>query len=119
MAEQEQREMGEEAEKRLKTQLIAKKESSVTASRVASPSLSNPAPTETTDNQQPHPNEADTSMEVDSALPMAKVPVSTHLYIFPLALHRLTVERWAGESMASRNGSIIRGLEDYRTLECM
>ena len=82
MAEQEQREMGEEAEKRLKTQLIAKKESSTTASRVASPSLGNPTFTEPADGQQLAANETDPSMEVDSASPTAKMTVSTHSHIF-------------------------------------
>jgi THO complex subunit 2 len=67
MQEQE-RIANEEAEKRLKAALTAKREPGVTASRVASPVVGNPATPESTDPKPSSADEVESSMDVDSAV---------------------------------------------------
>ena len=67
MQEQE-RITNEEAEKRLKAALTAKREPGATASRVASPAVGNPATPETSDPKHLSADEIESSMDVDSAV---------------------------------------------------
>jgi THO complex subunit 2 len=64
MQEQE-RLAGEEAEKRLKAALTAKREPGTTASRVASPAGGNVSTPESSDPKPPATEESETPMEVD------------------------------------------------------
>ena len=68
MQEQE-RIANEEAEKRLKAALTAKREPGVTASRVASPAMGNPATPESTDPKPSSTDEVESSMDVDPVIP--------------------------------------------------
>lgn len=65
MADQE-REKGEEAEKRLKAALTAKREPSAAASRVASPAIGNPVTPESSDAKPATTAESEASMDVDA-----------------------------------------------------
>lgn len=67
MQEQE-RIANEEAEKRLKAALTAKREPGATASRVASPAVGNPATPESSDPKPSSADEVESSMDVDSAV---------------------------------------------------
>ena len=67
MQEQE-RIANEEAEKRLKAALTAKREPGATASRVASPAVGNPATPESSDPKPSSTDEVESSMDVDLAV---------------------------------------------------
>jgi len=64
MQEQE-RLAGEEAEKRLKAALTAKREPGITSSRLASPLGGNPSSLESSDPKPASPEESETPMEID------------------------------------------------------
>ena len=86
MQEQE-RIANEEAEKRLKAALTAKREPGATASRVASPAMGNPPTPESSDPKPSSTDEVESSMDVDSAVipppPPQKDDVRLIVYLFP------------------------------------
>ena len=117
MQEQE-RIANEEAEKRLKAALTAKREPGATASRVASPAVGNPATPESSDPKRLSADEAESSMDVDSAvippLPPQKDDVRFIVYSFS-SLH----EEFLLGHLASRACGFVRGCSQNCAWRCV
>jgi hypothetical protein len=95
MQEQE-RIANEEAEKRLKAALTAKREPGVTASRVASPAVGNPATPESSDPKPLSADEVESSMDVDSAVIPPPPPHDVRFIIYSFVLPSWISSRVSG-----------------------
>ena len=99
MQEQE-RIANEEAEKRLKATLTAKREPGATASRVASPAVGNSATSESADPKPSSIDEVESSMDVDLAPPPPKDDVCSLNYPFFALFTNFFQSVWLPELVA-------------------